>query len=372
MIEKANDNSSLSVPIYSLRNRLSEMIQLLWESHGNWDKEVGCFTTNPKYPSLSFERVCEIRQSIEGGSFRFSPLFRSFIPKPNKPGKLRPITQPFRDDILVMDALSQVLLEVFESLFLYSSHGFRKGRGIRTFFAQVESWGEVNEIIKADFVGCFDNINHDLLLAALSLYIDDSSFIDLIDRFLKTDIKDKDGKSYASVEKGIPQGCSLSPLLMNIFLHQFDLDMQKMGSPYLRYVRYADDFLIALLPGYPENVESLISRIEILLKDQYKLSITKTILKRRSKPSLTLGILLSIGENGIPHLRAPLPRIARKRNWKEKKEEIRKNSFQEGEIEKLTADYNTKIKSYLSLYTCCENLPAIKAFLKTKLGTESI
>ncbi|WP_222185236.1 hypothetical protein, partial [Geminicoccus harenae] len=38
-----------------------------------------------------------------------------------------------------------------------------------------------------------------------------------------------------------------------------------------------------------------------------------------------------------------------------------------GDIAKLTKYYNNKIKIYLSLYTCCENAPAIQAFLKGKL-----
>lgn len=306
---------------------------------------------------------------MKSGSFRFSPMFRLFIPKPGKPGKMRPITQPYKDDILVMDAMAMVLNEVFESIFLDCSHGFRKGRGIRTFFAQVESWGEVNFIMKADFVGCFDNINHDLLLSVLRIYISDSAFIDLIARFLQADIGDKDGRSYAAIDKGIPQGSSLSPVLMNLFCHQLDLRITN-SSPYLRYVRYADDFLIAIQPGFPETIDALLCWIEKWLESKCKLSITNTILTRRSQPSLTLGILLSIDENGIPHLKAPLRRITRKieNAWKDRKKKAGTHSCQEPEdIDKLTKYYNNQIKTYLSLYTCCENAPAIQAFLKGRL-----
>ncbi|KAK9081440.1 hypothetical protein Sjap_026632 [Stephania japonica] len=92
-------------------------------------------------------------------------------PKPNKPGKMRPITQPHKEDFIVMDALSQLLNIVFEDIFLTQSHGFRKGRGPITFFAHVQSWGEVDRLIKADIVGCFDNIEHALLNSRVRLNI---------------------------------------------------------------------------------------------------------------------------------------------------------------------------------------------------------
>ncbi|KAL6983142.1 hypothetical protein U1Q18_016536 [Sarracenia purpurea var. burkii] len=46
--------------------------------------------------------------------FRFSAMHRLYIPKPNKPGQLRPITQPYPKEILVMDAISHVLNQVVE------------------------------------------------------------------------------------------------------------------------------------------------------------------------------------------------------------------------------------------------------------------
>lgn len=42
---------------------------------------------------------------------------------------MRQITQPYKSDIIIMDALSLLLNVIFENLFLTYSHGFRKDKG---------------------------------------------------------------------------------------------------------------------------------------------------------------------------------------------------------------------------------------------------
>lgn len=84
----------------------------------------------------------QIQRALIGSSFHFSTMYRSYIPKPKKPGrtgKLRPITQPHKKDIILMDAISLILNEIFESLFIESAHGFRKGRGTQSFIAHALS-----------------------------------------------------------------------------------------------------------------------------------------------------------------------------------------------------------------------------------------
>lgn len=71
----------------------------------------------------------------------------------------------------------------------------------------------LDRIIKSDVVGCFDNINHRLLIDAIQSYLGKENllFCDLILAFLQTPILDKKGNDYSNHTKGIPQGCPLSP-----------------------------------------------------------------------------------------------------------------------------------------------------------------
>jgi len=54
-----------------------------------------------------------------------------------------------------------------EVVFLRASHGFRVGRGTKTFFHEVMSWSPMDYLMKYDVVKCFDSIRHDLLLPLL-------------------------------------------------------------------------------------------------------------------------------------------------------------------------------------------------------------
>src|SRR5437588_12704774 len=64
------------------------------------------------------------RSSVPGATGR-GPLRRVHIPKPGRPGQLRPLGIPCVADRVVMAAAKAVLEPIFEADFLPTSHGFR-------------------------------------------------------------------------------------------------------------------------------------------------------------------------------------------------------------------------------------------------------
>src|SRR5690606_7687984 len=68
--------------------------------------------------------------------------------------------------------------------------------------------------------GCFDNIDHDILLNILKRDIHDGRLIHLIERFLKAGYMED--WQYKKTYSGTPQGNILSPLLSNIYLNELD------------------------------------------------------------------------------------------------------------------------------------------------------
>lgn len=289
-----------------LMSKLVELVRFRWE-----------LRTNKKESTIDWELEALIN-ALNNSSFRFSPMYRSWIPKPNKPDQLRPITQPNEKDIPVMDSISFLLNLVYKDIFLDTSHGFRRGRGPITFFSELHSWGQVDRLIKSDIVKCFDNINHDLLISFLlsDLGQENSAFCDLISDFLKTEMIDRKGNDYSNKDKGIPQGSSLSPVLMNACLHRVDKEVSRFmeTETTFRYARYADDMIFGFLKCadseavYKRFRTSFRESLEALKLEDSSIELLRT----RPRKTRVLGLITFLGPKGTLETRAPFKRWRKK------------------------------------------------------------
>jgi len=141
---------------------------------------------------------------------------------------------------------------VFEDIFLTYSHGFRKGRGVITFFAHVPKLGKVDRLIQADIVGSFYHLHDHIRISTCWAHIGqgNDAFCNLIEA---SDIKELNRKSYAFIEKGIQRVSPWSPVLMNIFNHQHDMLIHILSqNQALNYVIYAGNLVFAIKKG-PES-----------------------------------------------------------------------------------------------------------------------
>ena len=221
-----------------------------------------------------------------------------------------------------------ILEAYYEPQFSDHSHGFRPERGCHTALREVyRDWVGTTWFIEGDISQCFDKLDHHILLTILREGIHDEQFIALISGLLKAGYLE-DWRFHKTLS-GSPQGGIVSPNLANIYLNKLDKyvegiqfpantrgkkrrpnskyqslqrrarekrrqgnweaadelkrRMQQMPSidpsdpkyRRLKYVRYADDFLLGF-SGPRAEAEEIKQQLEKFLGENLKLELSQT------------------------------------------------------------------------------------------------
>lgn len=172
---------------------------------------------------------------------RYKPKPVLMVEIPKDDGSMRMLGIPVVVDRVIQQAISQVLIGIFDQTFSESSYGFRPKRSAQDAIKQANIY--INEghqyVVDIDLSKYFDTVNHDKLMYLLTKGIKDSRVLRLIRTYLKGGIV-KNGVLEATTI-GVPQGSPLSPILSNIYLHEIDKELEKRGH---KFCRYADDMQI--------------------------------------------------------------------------------------------------------------------------------
>ncbi|HOO06310.1 MAG TPA: reverse transcriptase domain-containing protein [Ruminococcus sp.] len=186
-------------------------------------------TDNDTADSFSQEYIDKIIMELSSGTYEPKPVRRTYREKKN--GKLRPLGIPSFKDKIVQDIIRMYLEAIYEPIFSDRSHGFRPGRSCHTALTQItKGFNGIKWFIEGDIKGCFDNIDHDVLLSILTRKIKDSKFINLIRKFLKAGYMEE--WKYHATYSGTPQGGILSPILANIYLNELDMKIDEIRKAF--------------------------------------------------------------------------------------------------------------------------------------------
>jgi group II intron reverse transcriptase/maturase len=262
--------------------------------------------------------INKVQKQLQNGTYKPQPVRQRLISKPGKPGKYRPLGIPTLTDRLVQMALKNVLEPIFEADFYPRSYGFRRGRSTMDALTTLQhklnpthmgGVSKINYIIEADIKGCFDNIDHHLLMERLRRRIADRKVLRLVLAFLKAGIMTECGIKHPVA--GTPQGGIISPLLANILLTGIDERYGKWSGfpgedltkacdrrswdrknkrPTFGCIRYADDFVI-LVEGTAGDAKLDKQRLSEYLQKQLHLELSqeKTLITKAEEGFIFLG-----------------------------------------------------------------------------------
>lgn len=310
---------------------------------------------------FSEAKVEKLIASLADESYCPKPSRRIYLKKPN--GKRRPLGIPSFSDKLVQEALRMVLEAVYEPIFSETSHGFRPGKSCHTALCYARyNLNGTRWFIEGDIRGCFDNINHEVLIRCIQKKIKDARLMKLIHKFLKAGYLED--FVYHNTYSGCPQGGIISPILANIYLHELDLyvtelskgfqkpyksritaeysrlsgrmtrvkqkikkaeeagnmaekerllkELKKLRSQLLKtpcksqtdkeikYVRYADDFIIGVR-GSREDCEEIKRKLSCFIRDSLKMELSeeKTLITHSNTYARFLGYDMRIRRSNV-------------------------------------------------------------------------
>ena len=177
-------------------------------------------TTTETADGMSLKKIQTIIAAVRFERYRWLPVRRTYIAKKNS-SKKRPLGLPSWSDKLLQEVIRSLLETYYEPQFSSQSHGFRPGRGCHTALDMIHTgWRGTTWFIEGDISQCFDRLDHTFLLSTLAEKIQDQRFLRLLKGLLEAGYLEE-WRYYATLS-GAPQGGVSSPILSNIYLDKLD------------------------------------------------------------------------------------------------------------------------------------------------------
>lgn len=211
-----------------------------------------------------------IRRKVQNGTYKFTAYKEKLISK-GRDKYPRLISIPTIRDKITLRILTDILNKSFPDVVFPL---------VQTLINEVSETLRTNSydyFIRLDIENFFLSIDHPILIRQLNKRIRKKELLHIIIKAIQTPtISIPSSNGYDLNEKGVPQGLSISNILANIYLNDFDKSLRDSSS--FKYVRYVDDMLILCKEGDHLKIKN---EIVHQLSNTWKLTVSSDIEKTK-------------------------------------------------------------------------------------------
>ena len=399
-------------------------------AYGKIYRNTGALTpgsTSETADDMSLRKIDAIIEAVRYERYRWTPTRRVYIEKKHSTKK-RPLSMPTWSDKLLQEVIRLLLESYYEPQMSECSHGFREGRGCHTALQEIDrTWLGTSWFLEGDIKACFDSLDHHILLETLAEKIHDGRLLRLIRELLQAGYLEE--WKYNATLSGAPQGGILSPLLSNIYLNKLDKYMEETLIPAytkgtrrqpnpaynallneaaklrrkgkhqeahdvrkqaqqlpsvdpndpdyrrLKYVRYADDWLVGFV-GPKAEVEEIKQQIGTFLHEKLKLDLSeeKTLVTHaRTEAARFLSYHISTMQantyqphgkryvNGKVELRVPVEILNKKcERYLKNGKPMHRPELETETAYSIMSRYQSEYRGLVEYYQMANNLNALK------------
>ena len=229
LVRRRGENGLELSRVYRNMRRKDLFLMAYSKLYANKGATTPGINRNDTIDGMSLERIDTIIDRLANGTYRWTPVRRTYIEKKHS-SQQRPLGIPGWNDKMVQEVMKLILESYYEPQFRDCSHGCRPKRGCHSALLKIyKVWSGTKWFIELDIKGCFDNIRHEVLLEIIRRKVKDDRFLKLLKGMLEAGYMDE--WIYHNTYSGTPQGGIISPLLANIVLNELDCVVEDVLIP---------------------------------------------------------------------------------------------------------------------------------------------
>lgn len=191
-----------------------------------------------KFQEDAEEKILRLSEALLDGSYKPYQFTEVDI---ETNGKERTLHIPAVQDRIVARAILATTTSRIDPLLGASAFGYRPGLGVADAVQAVVDAREagLKWVLRTDVDDCFPSLSPDIAFDRFTQAVHDTEITDVVEQLLGRTVGN--GKMRGTTLPGLPLGCPLSPVLMNLVLVDLDDALNAAG---FTVVRYADDIVV--------------------------------------------------------------------------------------------------------------------------------